>query len=268
MIPAKLPDLFEGDQLVILGQYIGDEPLPFKLSGNYLGKKRTFRFTFDLDKATTRNAFVPRLWASRKIGVLVDAVRQFGADAGPLPGQRSVSGDPRLKELVDEIVSLSTEFGILTEYTAFLAREGTDLTHRDAVLAEANRNFLSRAVATRSGLAGLNQSSNILYQMNQQDLNVRNEYFDANMNRVSITTVQQINDLAFYQRNGRWVDSRIVDKENEIQPRTEIEFGSEEFRKLALRLAEQGRQGAISLRGDIFMVVDGEPILVKGTGRE
>ena len=34
--------------------------------------------------------------------------------------------DPRLKELTDEIVRISTEFGILTEYTAFLAREGTD----------------------------------------------------------------------------------------------------------------------------------------------
>ena len=31
------------------------------------------------------------------------------------------------RELVEEIVRLSTEFGILTEYTAFLAREGTDL---------------------------------------------------------------------------------------------------------------------------------------------
>ena len=32
-----------------------------------------------------------------------------------------------MKELVDEIVRLSVEFGILTEYTSFLATEGTDL---------------------------------------------------------------------------------------------------------------------------------------------
>jgi len=264
VIPAKLPDLFEGDQLVVLGQYIGDEPLIFKLSGNYLGRKRTFRFTFDLDKATTRNAFVPRLWASRKIGVLVDAVRQLGADVGPLPGQRSVSGDPRLKELVDEIVSLSAEFGILTEYTAFLAREGTDLTRRDAVLAEANSNFMNRAILTRSGLGAVNQGLNNDFQRRQLVLNRSNAFFDANMNRVSVANVQQMNDLAFYQRGSRWVDSRIVEKEDEVTPKREIAFGSEEFRELALRLAGQNRQGAISLGGDILMVVEGEPILVKG----
>jgi len=262
VIPSKLPDLFEGDQLVVLGQYTGEEPLAFKLSGNYFGKQRTFRFTFELDKATTRNAFVPRLWASRKIAVLVDAIRQLGADTGPLPTQRPVSADPRLKELVDEVVSLSKEFGILTEYTAFLAREGTDLTRRDEVLAVANRNFIDRAIRTRSGLGAVNQGFNNDFQMRQQVLNYRNKYFDQNMDLVATAQVQQVNDLAFYRRGNRWVDSRIVDKEP--QPTTHIEFGSEEFRRLALRLAERGRQGSISLQGDILMLVDGETILVKG----
>jgi hypothetical protein len=35
-----------------------------------------------MDNATTQNAFVPRLWASRRIAMLVDAVRQLGADGG------------------------------------------------------------------------------------------------------------------------------------------------------------------------------------------
>ena len=264
VIPDKLPDLFEGDQLVVLGKYIGEEPLAFELSGNYLGRERTFRFSFELDKATTRNAFVPRLWASRKIGVLVDAIRQLGADVGPLPTQRSVSGDPRVKELVDEIVSLSTEFGILTEYTAFLAREGTDLTRRDDVLAEATYNFNDRAILTRSGLGAVNQGLNNDFQRRQQVLNYRNNFFDANMNRVAIAQVQQINDMAFYRRGNRWVDSRVVEKENEVKPRREVVFGSKEFRALAQKLANENRQGAISLNGDVLLIVDGEPVLVKG----
>jgi Ca-activated chloride channel family protein len=262
VIPSKIPDLFAGDQLVVLGQYMGDEPLNFHLRGNYLGKQRTFRFTFDLDRATTRNAFVPRLWASRKIGVLVDAVRQLGADRGSLPGQATLSPDRQVKELVDEIVSLSTQFGILTEYTAFLAREGTDLTNRDEILAEANRNFLGRAMAVRTGLGSVNQSSNNDFQMNQDVLNFRNNYFDQNMNRVAVSTVQQINDRAFYRRGGRWVDSRINENESAAQSVTRIEFGSREFRELALRLARQGRQGSISLSGDVLMIVDGEAVLV------
>jgi hypothetical protein len=29
LIPDRLPDLFQGDQIVLLGQYRGDEPLEF-----------------------------------------------------------------------------------------------------------------------------------------------------------------------------------------------------------------------------------------------
>ena len=92
-----------------------------------------------------------------------------------------------------------------------------------------------------------------------------NAFYDQNMNRVEITTVQQLNDRAFYRKGNRWVDSRIVERENQIQPQRVIEFGSAEFLELAARLAQQGRQGSISLRGDILLVVDGDPILVTST---
>ena len=93
--PAKLPDLFEGDQLVVLGQYTGDDPMTFVLDGNFFGKQRSFKFTFTLDKATTKNAFVPRLWASRQIATLTDAIRELGADGAaatlpPIPGSRNL----------------------------------------------------------------------------------------------------------------------------------------------------------------------------------
>jgi len=65
LMPRELPDMFEGDQLVLLGKYEGDRPLEFELKGDFRGKDRTFRFKFKLDSATTRNSFVPRLWASR-----------------------------------------------------------------------------------------------------------------------------------------------------------------------------------------------------------
>ncbi len=131
IIPNKLPDLFEGDQLILLGQYVGKKPITFKISGNYLGKERSFKFTFNFDKENVKNGFVPRLWASRKIAELIDDIRQMGADSNVN------RNDPKVKELVDEIVRLSTEFGILTEYTAFLAREGTDLGRRTDVMRDA-----------------------------------------------------------------------------------------------------------------------------------
>jgi hypothetical protein len=171
--------------------------------------------------------------------------------------------DPRLKELTEEIVRLSTEFGILTEYTAFLAREGTDLSQRDEVLAEAYDNFKRRAIATRTGLSSVNQSVNNDTQRQQRVDNRRNVYYDQAMNRVEVAGVQQINDRAFYRRGNRWVDSQVVNKAEETRPEKVIEFGSPEFHQLVERLARENRQGTMSLEGEIVLLVDGETVLVK-----
>ncbi len=259
IIPAKLPDLFEGDQLTLLGQYVGNEPVVFELSGNYLGSKRTFKFTFRFNKASVNNGFVPRLWASRKIAELIDAVRQMGADPS------ASKDDPKVKELVDEIVRLSTEFGILTEYTAFLAREGTELGRRDEILREAGTSLESRAMRSRSGLDAVNQGFNMGRQKAQSTLNVRNYFYDEKMNRVEIANVQQINDRAYYYKRDRWVDSYIVETESQTRPDRTIEFGTDEFFELVHKLARNNRQAAVALRGDILLVVDGETILVKNT---
>ena len=141
---------------------------------------------------------------------------------------------------------------------------GSDLSRRDQVLAQAAENFQNRAMATRSGWGSMNQSLNNSFQRGQDTLNVRNNFFDQNMNRVAVSNVQQIGDLAFYRQGGRWVDSRAVKPEGVGQPKKVIEFGTEEFRQLAHRLAAEGRQGSISLQGDIVIVVDGEPVLIKG----
>ncbi len=259
IMPEKLPDMFEGDQLVLLGQYVGSEPVTFKISGNYLGKKRTFKFSFDFDKTTIKNGFVPRLWASRKIAQMIDTVREMGAEPG------SSSNDPKVKELVDEIVRLSIEFGILTEYTAFLAREGTNLGDTHAVNYEARRNFELRAMRSRSGRGAINQSFNNAAQREQVSLNIRNAFLDEQMDHVSIAEVQQVNDRAYFRRGKRWVDSRLVNNETEVKPTRIIEFGSPEFIELAEKLASQNRQGSIALSGDILLYIDGDAVLIRNT---
>lgn len=246
-------DLFEGDQFVILGAYRGNQPLTFELTGNLRGHRRAFRFTFDTDKASVQNSYVPRLWASRKIGLLSDSIRQ-----SQLPAT-----DPRIKELVDEVVRLSTEFGVMTEYTSFLALEGTDLSSQDAVLSQANVNFANRALQVRSGKASVNQEINNNFRINQKSLDHANQYTDQNLNRVSITSVRQVSDRTYYRKNGQWLDSSLAAHAPTASPSREIRFGTKEYFDLAERLASKGRQGILALGGDILIVVDGRLILVR-----
>ena len=210
LIPDRLPDLFEGDQIVLLGRYRGDDPLEFTLRGNHRGTPRVFQFRLPLDGATTRNGFVPRLWAGRKIGLLVDAVRAQGADgsASSLGAKRRAA--PMARELVEEIVRLSTEFGILTEYTAFLAREGTDLSKKEELLSSASDVLRSRAIQTRTGYASVNQDINNQDLKSMSCVNPLNKFLAPDMSESATATVQQVCDLAFFKRGDRWVDSRLL----------------------------------------------------------
>ena len=260
--PNRLPDVFEGDQIVVLGRYLGEEPLRFRLDGNFRGLQRSFQFTHGVEKATTRNSFVPRLWASRQIAGLIDAIRELGATDKPTfgPGKKD---DPRLKELIDEVVRLSTEFGILTEYTAFFAEEGVDLTSRRSVRLLCEDNFRGRALNVRSGIESLNQELNGSQLRRQKTLNFRNNYWDTSLEQRQTLGVQHVNDLAFYSRAGCWIDSRIVATEKPSEADEVLYEGTPAYAMLLTRLAHQGRQGSVALRGDVLLEVEGRSVLLR-----
>jgi Ca-activated chloride channel family protein len=283
LLPAEMGDIFEGDQLVILGQYQTEEPLHFRLSGNYLGAPRTFDLKFDLSKATTRNSFVPRLWASRKIARLIEIITEAGSDNTAADARSYISSartasyrgsqmiaatapardlDPKLKELVDEIVRLSTEHGILTEYTSFLATDGTDFSNLTILNKLASEQFRNNAQNVRSGMGGVSQAVNSVSQKNQTNMNRSNFFLTQNMQRVETTTVQQITDRTFFKRNERWVDANALKSET-AKPDQVIEFGTPEFYKLVDRLVREGREGIMALSGEMLLVIDGKTVLIK-----
>jgi len=107
--PPNLPDLFTGDQLVVLGRYKGQGNAAVSLKGMFNGKIKTIVEEIDFpapDKGTDFD-FVPRLWAARRIGYLLDQIRLNGED----------------HELREEIVFLAKRFGIVTPYTSYLILE-------------------------------------------------------------------------------------------------------------------------------------------------
>ncbi len=271
LAPMSLPDQFEGDSLIVLGQYVGEAPLAFQVSGRHLGKPSTFRFTLDLARATTRNAFVPRLWATRRIAFLVDQVRELGsAERSPFLAP-PVGNDPRLVELTEEILRLSTEFGVLTEYTAFLATDGADLRSWSQLTEQCNATLAGRAMNERSGFGAVAQGSNFNDRKSKSTVDLRNGFVDVaagndKLARVEIATVQQVGDRAFFCNQGQWVDSKIIGLPAlpaAAEPLPLVELGSPAWHTLVDELVADGRAALLTLRGDVVLDHRGRRLLVR-----
>ncbi|MHC4956841.1 MAG: VIT domain-containing protein [Planctomycetota bacterium] len=262
-MPKELADLFEGDQLVVLGKYRGREPIPVTLEGAYLGQLKRFKFEFKLDTATTRNAFVPRLWASRRIAFLVDQIRQAGATEGPAVQGRTVFSDPRYKEIADEILRLSTEWGILTEYTSFLAREGTNLNDWRALASVTSYELNERAVRVRSGLWAVTQGKNNGLGKKASRVDRLNRYLSRDDQSIQIVGgVQQCADRALFKRGSQWIEGGLVAGQK-LAPDSTVAYGTPEYRVVLDKLIKQGRQGVIARTGDILLRLDGKNVLVQ-----
>lgn len=262
LLPSLLPDIFDSDQLVLLGRYQNDQPLKFELNGGSTVGPRTFHFEFQMDKATTANSFVPRLWASNKIAVLSEAIRDLGADLPLAAGRNQPLPDSRMKELIDEIVRLSTQFGILTEYTAFLATDSAPLAQAPQLRRQAEENYQLRALPERAGAAGVNQELNIAKAKEAKfQSNRDNYYYDAELKKVEITKVQQLNNSAYFQRGSRWVEGSAAATDKAADQTVEI--GSADFNQLVNELAADHRQSVLALRGEILIEHRGKRVLVK-----
>lgn len=105
--PSRIPDLFAGSQLLILGRYQNSGPVKVMVSGEVGGQPKRFTYDLNLPERDLNQEFIPKLWASRRIGSLLEEIRLHGES----------------KELKDEVIRLSQEHGIVTPYTAYLVEE-------------------------------------------------------------------------------------------------------------------------------------------------
>ena len=107
--PGGELDLFAGEQLVVVGRYRKTGPVKIEMTGDVQGKQKEFTFPgkFRKKSGNDSNSFIAKLWATRRIGELIDEIDLNGKN----------------DELINELVMLSTKHGILTPYTSFLADE-------------------------------------------------------------------------------------------------------------------------------------------------
>lgn len=105
MYPPRLPDLFHGSQLVVFGRYTGNGPAAITLSGRVGDRQKEIVNESNFpEKTGDTKAFIEQIWARRKVGYLLDQIRQYGES----------------KELVDETKLLAKRYGIATPYTSYL----------------------------------------------------------------------------------------------------------------------------------------------------
>src|SRR5205814_6234224 len=81
LYPSALPDLFKGEQLVLAGRYSGAGPSAVVVEGTVNGDKRRFSYDVKFPYEATEHDFVPRLWATRRVGYLPEEIRLHGENS-------------------------------------------------------------------------------------------------------------------------------------------------------------------------------------------
>jgi Ca-activated chloride channel family protein len=255
--PRAMPDIFRGSQVTLIGRYRNPIDLDFvrlQLSGMSSGANKNFYYNnlrFSLREES--NDFLPRLWATRRVGWLMEQVRSNGEQA----------------ELRDEIVDLGTRYGIVTPYTSYLALEpgaalqtvtvtGNSQGFINGPLPINGRGAGNRAPSPApmkaadakavTGIAGVQQSKRARQQ--QEMVTVETESRSS--------AIRTAGGKTFYLREGIWTDSEF--KADSTLPVTTVKFSSEEYFNLLKqkpRLAEffsLGEKVIVIFEGKVYKV--------------
>jgi len=229
--PRGIPDLFRGSQVTLIGRYRNEADLNsmrMTLSGESGGSTRTYRYDeLSFPLRNENNDYLPRLWATRRVGWLMEQVRSNGEQ----------------KELRDEIIDLGTRYGIVTPYTSYLALEPENervLSMMTGAVPQASpqgRGFTGGALrrAAKSGApAAANAPPSVSVTADtglvavQESKRMREQQESDKLKDDTRTdAVKRIGGKTFYLIDEIWTDSEFKAESN--LPETATTFGSEEY---------------------------------------
>jgi Ca-activated chloride channel family protein len=256
LYPSPVPDIFKGEQLVLAGRYSGKGDGAIQIEGTVNGETKKFAYDVKFPDEGNDHEFIPRLWATRRVGYLLDEIRLHS----------------ETKELKDEVVELARKYSIVTPYTAYLitedeARRGVAQNVRtlqfesDVKLREARQNydFFMKDKGGERGVASARAYSNLKAAESVGDaiaLGNREALLAApqaapvqSLSRVTPSrpggvvvskqvvaeeTAQQYAEQSrfaggktFFQNQAQWVDADAQKFEN--AKRVRVQFGSPEY---------------------------------------
>jgi Ca-activated chloride channel family protein len=239
--------------LVAFGRYTGHGSGAVKVTGTINGKSKEFAADVKFTENDTTNAYIPRLWAVRRVGWLLDEMRLHGES----------------KELKDEVVRLARAHGIVTPYTAYLimedergrgvpmslrnlrelevdraaetqARQFYQSTQTEALRPEARGG--AQAVTNAQSLNDMKFGANLQQQQAASDTTLLKAGVPGLQTGTAAATTQPfgyrraqnyaqqarvVAGRAFYQNGDTWTDSTIQSNQNAKQ--VQVKFDSDEY---------------------------------------
>ena len=241
--PYPMPDLFAGTQLVVVGRYDDGGDTEITLRGEVNGRTQTFRYDDVRFERSGGEEFIARLWATRKIGYLLQQIRLHGEQG----------------EMVDEVVDLSIRYGIITPYTSFLVEE------TEMALREEGRTQIVQTVveevgveAPMSGEAAVDRSvqEKVLSEAAAPAMaptmvpGVGGRETDEWGNEIN--PIKYAGDKTFVIHEGVWTDTAFDPDRMETVP---VGFGSDDYFALIAARPEWGRYFAVGEH--VIVVLEG-----------
>jgi Ca-activated chloride channel family protein len=223
--PYPLPDLFADTQLVVVGRYQEGGTTDVVLRGQVNGEEQEFTYKNLTFSDRGGDDFIPRLWATRKIGYLLNEIRLHGE------GQ----------ELIKEIVDLSVRYGSMTPYTSFLVKEEQDIFTPEGREEAAHEMWMqATAVPAPASGAGAVQDAE-----NREALRSTDKAAD------STEQVKYAGDKVFVLRDGIWTDTTYDSSMDTVK----LGFGSEDYFALIAAHPEWGQYFSVGQK--LIVVLDG-----------
>ena len=121
LTPKKIGSLYQGQQLVMFGQFDGAGEVEVELKAMISGREHSWQCKADLPEVDTDNPELERLWALSNIENIMQEIRDYGEN----------------KSLRKQVVALGKEYSLVTDYTSMLViseveMEGLGLGRKNA----------------------------------------------------------------------------------------------------------------------------------------
>lgn len=248
IFPTRLPDLFAGNQAVIVGRYREGGVFDLQVKGMINGEERVYsypqqRFIEDSRGMVGATENLPRLWATRKVGYLLNQIRLEGVN----------------QEIIDQIIRLSIRYGIITPYTSYLVTETMPLgmENQHELAQETFRAMQNLPAAAPSGMEAVNKADAARgYSQAQAPIELSAEAWQK---------VRIVGSRTFVLADGKWLDTQF-DPDRMVTQK--VAFLSDDYFMLAGSRLELG--AALALGERVVVVIDGQAfeIIAEGSSVE